>query len=106
MGGHDLAACPHRLPRCARGPQHGPASISRWDILGSVELLQDLAETYRFECLRCSSVWKRTYSVRQAVTRDGEAEVVYFLRGTPVPAPTGAPSCIRCGGLRVRVRRL
>jgi transcription elongation factor Elf1 len=74
--------------------------MSLRDIITTV-VTQETEESYQFECPRCGAEWTTEYTVRRAMTRDGDGEAVYLRGGVPVLSPRAGVSCRRCGGLRV-----
>ncbi|MGW0731544.1 hypothetical protein [Streptomyces sp. NPDC002851] len=60
-------------------------------------------ESYAFACIRCGHGWEQTFDIRHYLDGSGTEFVMYFADGQRVPSPLTRPTCLNCGGHKVRI---
>jgi hypothetical protein len=64
-----------------------------------------VSEAYAFACLSCGHGWEQSYDIEHHVDVKGQAFVTYVAAGEKVPSPLTRPTCLNCGGHKVRIMR-
>lgn len=64
-----------------------------------------VSEAYAFACLSCGHGWEQSYDIEHHVDAKGQAFVTYIAAGERVPSPLTRPTCLNCGGHKVRIMR-
>ncbi|MFG1699343.1 hypothetical protein [Nonomuraea sp. NPDC049309] len=59
--------------------------------------------TVPFECQRCWYVWEEDYVVRHQEDQHGNAAEIWLQNGLPVPPPSAAAVCPKCGCQKAKV---
>lgn len=60
-------------------------------------------ESYAFACIRCGHGWEQSFDIRHYLDGSGNEFVMYFADGVRVPSPLTRPTCLNCGGHKVRI---
>ncbi|MHC0432573.1 hypothetical protein ACX6XY_20690 [Streptomyces sp. O3] len=76
----------------------GPAAAPR-----PTQAIATVQESYGFACLDCGYSWAQSYDIEHYIDGFGNEFVMYMVNGERVPSPIARPTCVNCGGHKVRI---